>query len=181
MTNEKDRKMILDFCDECHEHPIDGEEISQKPCKELSTDDCRMLRLYIADDPESHAFGEMHGIFEYEGDIYKFTWHIHKPKQGAATLSNRMTDIKRLTVERKDGLALVSTSRTENGHDAFLTFVSDTELNEFDLSLRRLMRRIKAYAVSEELCKRIRKLDNQHLKWLKKQQKSVAGEEGPVL
>lgn len=62
-----------------------------------------------------------------------------------------------------------------------LTFVSDTELNEFDLSLRRLMRRIKAYAVSEELCKRIRKLDNQHLKWLKKQQKSVAGEEGPVL
>ena len=44
--------------------------------------------------------------------------------------------------------------------------ITDT-LDGFDLHLRKLMHSIKAYAVSEQLCKRIRKYDRKHLKWRK--------------
>lgn len=97
MTSEHDKKVILDFCTECYDQSLYGSFVPQ-PCSELSTDDCKMLRLYIVNNPESYMFGAMYGIFEYEGDIYQFTWHIHEPKQRLASLSNRMTNIKQLIV-----------------------------------------------------------------------------------
>lgn len=119
-----------------------------------------------AKNPESYMFGKMYGIFEYEGNIYKFTWHIHEPKQKFASLSNRMTNIEQFIVKRKDDFEFVSTTMTKTGHRAFWINTPDNYLDGFDLSLRKLMKSIKAYAVSEQLCKQIKKFDNKHLKWI---------------
>lgn len=164
MTNEHDKQIILDFCTKCYDHSLYG-SLCRKPCSNLSTEDCKMLRLYIANDPESYMFGKMYGIFKYEGDIYKFTWHIHEPKQKFASLSNRMTNIEQLIVKQKDESEFVSTAMTKTGYMAFWINTPDNYLDGFDLSLRKLMKNIKAYAVSEQLCKQIKKFDHKHLKW----------------
>lgn len=41
-----------------------------------------------------------------------------------------------------------------------------------DLSLRLFMKKIKEYAVSEQLCKKIRKLDQKHLAWKRELKRS---------
>lgn len=167
MTSEHDKKAILNFYTECYDY----DSFVPQPCSELSTDDCKMLRLYIADNPESYMFGKMYGIFEYEGDIYQFTWHIHEPKQRLASLSNRMTNIEQLIVKRKNDIEFISTTMTKAGCKAFWLYTPDNYLNGFDLSLRKLMKSIKNYAVSEQLCKQIKKNDHKHLEWKDKQEK----------
>ena len=63
-----DKQFILDFCDNIYG------ELHRVECSQLSTDDCKMLRLYIAENPESYMFGQMYGIFEYQNEIYEFIW-----------------------------------------------------------------------------------------------------------
>lgn len=54
---------------------------------------------------------------------------------------------------------------------AFHLYTPDSSLTGFDLSLRKLMKSIKAWAVREQLCKQIRRFDNKHLKWRVEQEK----------
>ena len=117
----------------------------QVACKDLSTDKCKMLYLILCDNPNSYSFGKMYGYFEYENQIYKFTWHIHEPNQKIASLSNRMT---------------------ETGHKAFWLYTPDSMLDGFDYDLRQLMHNLKTYAVKEQLCKHIRKSDAKHIKFM---------------
>ena len=163
MTNEYDKQLILDFYTESYEQ---SPYYNLCPCNKLSTGDCKMLRLYIADNPENYAFGNMYGIFEYEDDLYKFTWHIHEPKQKFASLSNRMTNIERLIVRHKAGYEFVSETIIDSGHKAFWINTPDDYLDGFDLSLRKLMKNIKAYAVANQFCKHIKTFDSKHLEWL---------------
>lgn len=53
----------------------------------------------------------------------------------------------------------------DSGYKAFWLYTPDSYLNGFDLSLRLFMKKIKEYAISEQLCKKIRKLDQKHLAW----------------
>lgn len=158
-----DKQFILDFCDNIYG------ELHRVDCSQLSTDDCKMLRLYIAENPESSMFGQMYGIFEYQNEIYEFQWHIHEPNQKVAFLSNRMTNFDKMlvTYDKKHNFRYVVNHPSETGHRAFWMNTPDDTLDGFDLHLRKLMHSIKAYAVSEQLCKRIRKYDRKHLKWLK--------------
>lgn len=169
MTSEHDKQVILDFCTECYDQSLYG-PLCRKPCSELSTDDCKMLRLYVANNPENYMFGKMYGIFEYEGDIYQFTWHIHEPKQRFASLSNRMTNIEQFIVKRKNDVEFISTTMAKAGHKAFRLYTPDNYLDGFDLSLRKLMKSIKMYAISEQLCKQIKQFDRKHLEWKDKQE-----------
>lgn len=155
-----DKEVILNFIDECYcdLHRID--------CSNLSTDDCEMLRLYIAENPKSYMFGKMYGVFEHDGILYKFLWHIHEPNQKFASLSNRMTEFQMLVIQTShSGFKFITTRPAENGHRAFWLNTPNSYLDGFDLSLRKLMHSIKTYAVSEQLCKRIRKYDKHHLAW----------------
>ena len=164
-----DKKFILDFCDDCYGnlHRVD--------CSQLSTNDCEMLRLYIAEKPESYMFGKMYGVFKYKNELYKFLWHIHEPNQKMASLSNRMTNFDKMIVQydEKHDFRYVVCRPSDTGHKAFWLYTPDDMLDGFDLHLRQLMHNLKTYAVSEQLCKRIRKFDKKHLDWLKKQDNMI--------
>ena len=156
-----DEQFILNFCDECYG------DLHRVDCSRLSTDDCEMLRLYIAENPESYKFGKMYGVFKHENELYKFTWHIHEPKQRFSSLSNRMTNFEKIIVkcDEKHDFRYVVSRPSNSGHRAFWINTPDDTLEGFDLHLRKLMRNLKTYAVSEQLCKRIRKFDKKHLDW----------------
>lgn len=158
-----DEQFILDFCDNIYG------DLHRVDCSQLSTDDCEMLRLYIAENPESYMFGQMYGVFKYQNEIYEFQWHIHEPNQKVAFLSNRMTNFEKMlvTYDKKHNFRYVVNHPPETGQRAFWINTPDDTLDGFDLHLRKLMHSIKAYAVSEQLCKRIRKYDRKHLKWRK--------------
>lgn len=142
-------------------------------CSHLSTDDCKMLRLYIAMDYASYMFGHMYGFFSYENQIYEFTWHIHEPKQKYAHLSNQMTNIEQIVLKHdlKYDFDYITKLSPKSGHMAFHLYTPDSSLTGFDLSLRKLMKSIKAWSVREQLCKQIRRFDNKHLKWRIEQEK----------
>ena len=138
----------------------------QIDCKSLSTDKCKMLWLILCDNPNSYSFGKMYGYFEYENQIYKFTWHIHKPNQRIASLSNRMTSFGRMSMADDYGIRHIAKKPSETGHKAFWLYTPDSMLNGFDYDLRQLMHSIKVYAVKEQLCKHIRKFDKQYLRFM---------------
>ena len=158
---KNDKQFILEFCDDCYSglHRVD--------CSQLSTDNCKMLRLYIAENPESYIFGKMYGIFEYQNELYKFKWHIHEPNQKFSSLSNHMTNFEKMIskYDKKHDFRYVMCQPSYDGHKAFWLHTPDDILDGFDLHLRKLMRNLKTYAVSEQLCKKIRKFDKKHLKW----------------
>lgn len=80
-----------------------------------------MLRLYIAENPESYSFGQMYGVFEYQNELYKFTWRIHEPNQKVTFLSNRMTNFDKtlVTYDKKHDFRYVACCPSETGHRAF--------------------------------------------------------------
>ena len=104
-------------------------------------------------------------------DLYSFSWHIHEPNQKLASLSNRMTNFSKLVVKTRS-FDYVAEEMADSGHKAFWLYTPDSYLNGFDLSLRLFMKKIKEYAVSEQLCKKIRKLDQKHLAWKRELKRS---------
>ena len=160
MTSNNHKKFILETYKS--DHDLLG--LSAVDCGSILTDDCKMLQLYIGDNPESYSFGKMYGCFEYNNDLYSFSWHIHEPNQKFASLSNRMTNFSKLVVKTRN-FNYVAEEMADSGHKAFWLYTPDSYLDGFDLSLRLFMKKIKEYAVSEQLCKKIRKLDQKHLIW----------------
>ena len=169
MTSSDHKKFILETYKS--DHDLLG--LSAVDCGSILTDDCKMLQLYIGDNPESYSFGEMYGCFEYNNDLYSFSWHIHEPNQKLASLSNRMTNFSKLVVKTKSfdyvaktkSFDYVAEEMADSGHKAFWLYTPDSHLDGFDLSLRLFMKKIKEYAVSEQLCKKIRRLDHKYLAW----------------
>lgn len=167
MTSSDHKKFIL----ETYKSDHDLLELSAVDCGSILTDDCKMLQLYIGDNPKSYCFGKMYGCFEYNNDLYSFSWHIHEPNQKLASLSNRMTNFSKLVVKTRS-FNYVAEEMADSGHKAFWLYTPDSYLNGFDLSLRLFMKKIKEYAASEQLCKKIRKLDQKHLAWKREIKKS---------
>lgn len=144
-------------------------KMSEVPCSHLSTDNCKMLCLFIGDNPESTTYGKMKGIFEYQdGRIFLFSWHIHEPNQKYASLSNHMTNIEQLVVkydEKHDFTFVDHEDLTLFGNEAFMLYTPTHTLSGEDYGLRMLMKSIKAWAVKEQLCKKLRSTDKAHIKW----------------
>lgn len=82
-----------------------------------------------------------------------------------------MTNFSKLVVKTRK-FNYVAEEMADSGHKAFWLYTPDSYLNGFDLSLRLFMKKIKEYAVSEQLCKKIRKLDQKHLAWKRELKRS---------
>lgn len=135
-------------------------------CSSISTENCEMCCMFIGDNIYSGAYGQIKGCFKYEDNrLFVFDWNIHEPNQ-PAKLANRMTNIKEFVkkYDARINLEYFSFEDTLFGLEAFWLNTPDDSLttNE-DKDLRLLMKSIKSFAVKEELCKKIRKMDKEYL------------------
>lgn len=141
-------------------------KMTEIDCSSISTENCKMCCMFIGDNINSGAYGQIKGCFKYEDNrLFVFDWNIHQPNQ-PAKLSNRMTNIKEFVKKynARFNLEYFSFEDTLFGLEAFWLNTPDDSLttNE-DKDLRLLMKSIKSFAVKEELCKKIRKMDKKYL------------------
>ena len=137
-------------------------------CSSISTENCEMCCMFIGDNIYSGAYGQIKGCFRYKDNrLFIFDWNIHQPNQ-PAKLSNRMTNIKEFVkkYDARFNLEYFSFEDTLFGIEAFWLNTPDDSLttNE-DKDLRKLMKSLKSFAVKEELCKKIRKMDKKYLQF----------------
>lgn len=155
------------------DHVFTGNMIQMEsiPCEHLSTESCKMLRLYIGRNPEKTHYGKMKGVFAYkDGRIFEFTWHIHEPKQKFAHLSNQMTEIQEIIKvhNEKYDYDYIDHRHVNFGTKAFWLYTSTNTLSDDDYDLRILMQTIKKWAVKEQLCKSFYKTDKQRIAYINK-------------
>ena len=137
-------------------------------CSSISTENCEMCCMFIGDNIYSGAYGQIKGCFRYKDNrLFVFDWNIHQPNQ-PAKLANRMTNIKEFVkkYDARFNLEYFSFEDTLFGIEAFWLNTPDDSLttNE-DKDLRKLMKSLKSFAVKEELCKKIRKMDKKYLQF----------------
>lgn len=137
-------------------------------CSSISTENCEMCCMFIGDNIYSCAYGQIKGCFRYKDNrLFVFDWNIHQPNQ-PAKLANRMTNIKEFVkkYDARFNLEYFSFEDTLFGIEAFWLNTPDDSLttNE-DKDLRKLMKSLKSFAVKEELCKKIRKMDKKYLQF----------------
>lgn len=158
---------------ESHRHMM-MDSVDSDVLSELSTPFCQLLWLSIGLNPESMQYGDMLGGFLYkpEGRIFTFRYHIHKPKQKYANLSNRMTDLaeivkKTYNVYGKD-ITLQEEMPTTFGQRAFWLHTPMSALESDDEKhLRQIMTNITQYSREQEFCRRLQKTDKKHLIYLR--------------
>lgn len=158
---------------ESHRHMM-MDSVDSDVLSELSTPFCQLLWLSIGLNPESMQYGDMLGGFLYkpEGRIFTFRYHIHKPKQKYANLSNRMTDLaeivkKTYNFHGKD-ITLQEEMPTTFGQRAFWLHTPMSALESDDEKhLRQIMTSITQYSREQEFCRRLQKTDKKHLIYLR--------------
>lgn len=143
-------------------------KMTEIDCSSISTENCKMCCMFIGDNINSGAYGQIKGCFKYEDNrLFVFDWNIHQPNQ-PAKLANRMTNIKEFVkkYDARFNLEYFSFEDTLFGIEAFWLNTPDDSLttNE-DKDLRKLMKSLKSFAVKEELCKKIRKMDKKYLQF----------------
>ena len=157
---------------ESHRHMM-MDSVDSDVLNELSTPFCQLLWLSIGLNPESMQYGDMLGGFLYkpEGRIFTFRYHIHKPKQKYANLSNRMTDLAEIVKKTynfygKD-ITLQEEMPTTFGQRAFWLHTPMSALESDDEKhLRQIMTNITQYSREQEFCRRLQKTDKKHLTYL---------------
>lgn len=139
---------------------------------EISTKQCKMLWLNAGFEPKCSQYGSMIGGFLYvpTDKIYSFRFHIHKPNQKFASLSNRMISIEEICeeiIELSDGPFIdIKCKPTIFGYKAFwLHTPTDTLENQEDRDLRQLMQSITVYSRKMQFCQKLRKTDKKRLKY----------------
>lgn len=137
-------------------------------CSSISTENCEMFCMFIGDNIYSGAYGQIKGCFRYKDNrLFIFDWNIHQPNQ-PAKLANRMTNIKEFVkkYDARFNLEYFSFEDTLFGIEAFwLNTPNDSLTTNEDKDLRKLMKSLKSFAVKEELCKKIRKMDKKYLQF----------------
>lgn len=137
-------------------------------CSSISTENCEMCCMFIGDNIYSGAYGQIKGCFRYKDNrLFIFDWNIHQPNQ-PAKLANRMTNIKEFVkkYDARFNLEYFSFEDTLFGIEAFwLNTPNDSLTTNEDKDLRKLMKSLKSFAVKEELCKKIRKMDKKYLQF----------------
>lgn len=138
------------------------------PAAELSTDNMPVIAAYIGKNPLSTQYGKIIGFISYGGNDYKFMFHVHRPHQIYANLSNKMTDIQLAVEKTFDDIKYIEYVTTSFGHIAFwnntpLSYIK--ECNDMEsYELRKLINKIVDYSRQNGLCKMFRKLDREALK-----------------
>lgn len=149
------------------------DSIGDNVLNELSTPFCQLLWLFVGLNPESLQYGDMLGGFLYkpEGRIFTFRYHIHRPKQKYATLSNKMTDLteiveKTYNIEGKS-VTMHEETPTEFGQRAFWLNTPMSALEGDDEKhLRHFMTCITKYSREQDFCHRLRKTDKKHIAYM---------------
>lgn len=138
------------------------DRLSEKDCQEMSTDELFVFAAYIGDSIDSLYYGDIIGFFETDGDIYRFTYRIHKPKKQRAILSNRMLKLDKII--KSDLLEIGYQSiATPYGYKAFWSDYSlkDAEQSgENDvINLKNLMSTITAYSRRKDYIRHFRNFE----------------------
>lgn len=132
----------------------------------FSTNDIKVHRMYIGLNPESSQYGDMIGIIEYQNRFYRFRFHIHRPNQGSPHLSNKMTCLDSIHVQKIHDIDFVYYSKEAFGEAAFWTYMpleTLKQINDGSYELRLFMQKLIEYSRREKLCQRLRKTDKQHI------------------
>lgn len=155
---------------------LNMQQVDESTLNKISTPFCQLLWLHLGMNPNSLQYGDMLGGFLYkpENRIFSFRFHIHRPNQKDASLSNRMTVLdefieKIYHIGDKDIPWWIS-GPTSFGCQAFLLYTPMSKLeNDDDKHLRHLMMNITKYSRKMDLCKKLRKTDRAHLEYLKEE------------
>ena len=141
---------------------------------DLSTDTCKVLCAFVGLNPKSSQYGYILGAFRYVVDdtVHAFRFYVHIPEQKFAVLSNRMTDCCQIVPRTFYDVTSYDTHEELClGLEAFDRSRPDKDLNESALALRLLMKNIRDYSRSKDLCKVLRKTDRSYLKIRRKEEK----------
>lgn len=138
------------------------EQVDESTLNRISTPFCQLLWLHIGINPNSLQYGDMLGGFLYkpENRIFSFRFHIHRPNQKYASLSNKMTVLEEIVeriyhIDDKDISWWISIP-TSFGHRAFWLYTPMSKLeNNDDKHLRHLMTNITKYSREMDLCKKL--------------------------
>lgn len=132
---------------------------------DLSTNECQVLYTFIGLNPKSTQYGDIIGAFQYKGDVYTFRFHVHSPKQGSASLSNRMTNYAKVGIRTFRDMEFLEEKREDSRFSqAFWVNTPDKYLDADNLAMRLLMKNICDYSRSKDFCKQLRKTDETHNK-----------------
>lgn len=148
-------------------------QMTEMDCSSISTKNCKMCCMFIGDNIYSSAYGQIKGCFRYKDNrLFVFNWNVHRPNE-PTKLANQMTLIQEFLrkYDSKFNCEYFAFEDTLFGQKAFLLYTPYTSLTtDEEKDLRLLMRNIKSFAVKEELCKKIRKMDKKYLKLKEKQE-----------
>ena len=151
------------------------ESVETVECDALSTDTCKMHRLFICRNPECGYYGEMKGLFEYkDGRMFLFHWHVHSPNEKAKDSHvNTMKTIEEcqfVTDVYANGntTSYVQQIETDFGANALMRENTIHDLKNVDFDLRLLMFSIRWWTVKKHLCVSFHVTDKQHLEWLER-------------
>ena len=137
------------------------------PTAELCTDSMEVLCAYIGKQPKCHMYGKIIGLMKYKNDIYKFNFHVHRPNQKHACLSNKMEDLRKINIHTLYDEEFIEYEDTRMGDMAFwlytpLDYLKTEDTDSYEL--RKLIINITAYSRKQDFCKYFRKIDNKALR-----------------
>lgn len=140
----------------------------------LSTNKCQVIYMAIGLDIQSTQYGEILGSFVYKptNEVYQFRFHVHRPKQLHASLSNQMTNIEQVIFEEiqipgsKETFLDFKIAYTDFGKMAFWKATPKSTLTGTHYDLRTLITNIQAYSQKQKYCYTLRKTDAKRLAYL---------------
>ena len=143
----------------------------------LSTDKCQVIYMAIGLNIQSTQYGEILGSFIYKptNEVYQFRFHVHRPKQQHASLSNQMTNIEQVifkeipipdTKNPEKTFLDFKIAYTDFGKMAFWKATPTSTLTGTHYDLRTLMTNIQAYSQKKKYCYVLRKTDAKRLAYL---------------
>lgn len=162
MTNSRLDNAIIDFAEE--QKSRGWVQLDTEP---FSTENITCVSATAQITPGANLYGFMYVHIKHEDHIYRILWRIHVPNMKYASKANDPLDIKEMTLEtdrRIPDLEFLEAKDTDFGTQAFWLHTPDDSLSRNDLYLRQVFRKIKAWSVENQMCKKLRRTDRQHLK-----------------
>ena len=132
----------------------------------FSTGNMTCIAAMLHDKPGSLLYGHMMLYYEYKKHIFRIFWRIHTPNMGHANLANCPLNIQEVvwTDDERLGIGYWEIRETTFGTEAWLSFAPTKTLRDSDLYVRLAFEKIKAWSIREQMCKKLRKTDKQHLR-----------------
>ena len=132
--------------------------MAEIPVPSDASDDMKIIKVLLGENTDSPYFGKMLVILNYKNRYFRLMHHVWAPNQRPAD-AHRMCELDELfkrTHETTRYEYLVKDD-TDFGLAAFRLYTPDSELDEESRQLRKVAKILKDYAVSQELCKQLRK------------------------